>query len=89
MRRVRVKISGLVQGVFYRAACADLAERLGLAGSIRNTPCGVVEAVFEGDEGRVDDMLVWCRKGPPHARVDRLEVVEEVPTGAEGFRITR
>ena len=83
-----MKISGLVQGVFYRAACADLAERLGLAGSIRNAPCGVVEAVFEGDEGRVDDMLAWCRKGPPHARVDRLEVVEEVPTGAEGFRIT-
>jgi acylphosphatase len=89
MRRVRVQISGHVQGVFFRTSCADRAERLGLSGWIRNASDGGVQAVFEGDDAGVDAMLAWCRKGPPHARVDRLEVVEEVPTGAEGFRITR
>jgi acylphosphatase len=89
MRRARVHISGHVQGVFFRASCADRAERLGLSGWIRNASDGGVQAVFEGDDAGVEEMLAWCRKGPPHARVDRLEVVEEVPTGAEGFRITR
>jgi acylphosphatase len=89
MRRVRAHISGHVQGVFFRASCADRAERFGLSGWVRNASDGGVQAVFEGDDAGVDAMLAWCRKGPPYARVDRLEVVEEVPTGAEGFRITR
>lgn len=88
MRRVRVQISGHVQGVFFRVSCARRAEELGLAGWVRNASVGRVEAVFEGDGAEVEAMLGWCRKGPPHAEVDRLEVVEETPTGAEGFRIT-
>ena len=89
MRRVRTRISGLVQGVFFRASCADMAERLGLAGWVRNASDGGVEAVFEGEDAVIEAMLTWCRKGPPFARVDRVEVVEEAPTGAEGFRIAR
>ena len=89
MRRVRVHISGHVQGVFFRTSCADLAERLGLSGWVRNIEGGGVEAVFEGTESAVERMLSWCREGPPLARVDRLEPVDEVPTGGSGFRITR
>ena len=88
MRRVRLMISGSVQGVFFRVSCAERAEDLGLAGWVRNASAGGVEAVFEGEDAGVDAMLAWCREGPPHARVDRVEVVEEVPTGARGFRIT-
>lgn len=88
MRRARVMISGRVQGVFFRASCAERAEALGLSGWVRNAPSGGVEAVFEGEEADVDAMLGWCRHGPSHARVDHVEVVDETPTGAKDFRIT-
>jgi acylphosphatase len=87
MRRVRVLVSGRVQGVFFRASCAERADGLGLAGWIRNVPGGDVEAVFEGSESVVEQMVRWCREGPPLARVDRIDVVDEVPTGGSGFRI--
>ena len=89
MRRVRARISGRVQGVFFRASCADRAEALGLSGWVRNASDGGVEAVFEGEDAGVEAMLGWCRTGPPYAQVDGVEVVEETPTGAEGFRITQ
>jgi acylphosphatase len=89
MRRVRARISGRVQGVFFRTSCAERAEALGLTGWIRNASDGAVEAVFEGADAGVEALLAWCREGPPNAQVDGVEVLEETPTGAEGFRITR
>jgi acylphosphatase len=89
MRRVRARISGRVQGVFFRASCAGRARALGLSGWVRNASDGGVEAVFEGEDAGVESMLAWCRRGPPYAEVDRVEVREEAPTGAEGFRVTR
>jgi acylphosphatase len=86
-RRVKVVVSGQVQGVFFRAECASLARRLGLAGSIRNRPDGRVEAVFEGDPDAVEEMIEWCRHGPPLARVDGVDVEEGAPTGETQFRI--
>jgi acylphosphatase len=84
---VRVLVSGRVQGVFFRAACAREARRLDLAGSVRNTGGGGVEAVFEGEDAAVDRMVDWCRDGPDLARVDSVEVVEEAPVAEAGFRI--
>lgn len=85
VRRVRVVVSGRVQGVFFRATCARLARSLGLGGSVRNVPDGRVEAVFEGPSEDVDAMVAWCRKGPEHARVDEVEIHEEPPTGVRAF----
>jgi len=85
MRRVRVRLSGRVQGVFFRASCAERADDLGLGGWIRNVPGGGVEAVFEGTESAVAQMVSWCREGPPLARVDRIDVVDEAPAGESGF----
>ncbi len=89
MRRVRVRAWGRVQGVFYRASCAERARELGLSGWVRNMPGGGVEAVFEGSERAVEDMVSWCRDGPAHARVDRFEVIDEDVVGSTEFRITR
>jgi acylphosphatase len=89
MRRVRVSVIGHVQGVFYRASCARLATRLGIAGSIRNVGHDGVEAVFEGRDEDVEELLAWCHRGPEDARVERVEVSEETPTGERGFRVTR
>ena len=85
MKRVRLVVSGRVQGVFFRATCARRARALGLGGSVRNMPDGSVEAVFEGPSGDVEAMVAWCRTGPELARVDEVEVQEEPLTGIRTF----
>jgi acylphosphatase len=87
MTRAHVRIRGRVQGVFFRAEARVRAESLGLAGWIRNAPDGNVEAVFEGDEERVQSMVDWCRRGPSGASVDDVEVELEEPTGETGFSV--
>jgi len=87
MKRVHVRIYGLVQGVFFRANTKKMAEKLGINGWVRNMPDGSVEAVFEGDDKAVEKMIEWCHHGPPMARVDRVEIKEEEPKGETGFRI--
>jgi len=82
-----VLVSGRVQGVFFRTTCATRARRAGLAGFVRNLPDGSLEAVFEGSSPAVREMVEWCRGGPPHADVDRVEVLEEPPTGDDGFLV--
>lgn len=87
MKRVRVLVSGRVQGVFFRATCAARARELGVAGWVRNLPDRRVEAAFEGEDAAVDAMVAWCREGPPYARVEHVEVTPEEPLGETGFRI--
>ena len=87
-RRVRVYVSGRVQGVFFRDSTRERAQRLGVSGWVRNLPDGRVEAVFEGEAGAVDEMVRWCHEGPPHARVEGVEVREEPVSGdQEGFEV--
>jgi acylphosphatase len=87
VRRVRVTIAGRVQGVFFRASCAEEARRLGLAGWVRNASDGRVEAAFEGSDRAVEMMLRWCRSGPSLAIVDDVHELDEEPRGEHGFRI--
>ena len=75
--RARVKISGLVQGVFFRASTRDEAIKERLVGWVRNLPDGTVEAVLEGGKDGVCAMLKWCEKGPSPARVDSLDITWE------------
>jgi acylphosphatase len=89
MDRVRVNITGEVQGVFFRATCARRARELGVSGWVRNTSDGSVEAVFEGPGEAVDTLVAWCREGPPGARVEDVNVVSEPPVGDRGFRVVR
>ncbi|HIE34064.1 MAG TPA: acylphosphatase [Candidatus Altiarchaeales archaeon] len=79
--RVHVFISGRVQGVFFRASTRDKALELGLTGWVRNLPDDRVEAVFEGEEEKVKEMLKWCNKGPAFASVSDVEYTIEKPTG--------
>jgi acylphosphatase len=92
MARVRahVWISGRVQGVFFRSHTKELADELGLTGWVRNLPDGRVEAVFEGEEDAVQRAIEWCKRGPPLASVEKVEVRYEQPTGEfKDFRILR
>lgn len=85
--RRRVVAHGLVQGVSFRETTRETAEAAGVAGWVRNRPDGVVEAVFEGAASAVDELVAHCRVGPPGARVDRIDVVDESPAGLRGFTI--
>lgn len=87
MTRVRVRVRGRVQGVFFRAEARAQAEALGVAGWIRNADDGSVEAVFEGADEQVDSLVEWCRRGPAGARVDEVEAVSEEPAGEIGFQV--
>ncbi|MBS7622192.1 acylphosphatase [Candidatus Bathyarchaeota archaeon] len=75
--RVHVYVSGFVQGVFFRHETKKHADRLGVKGWVRNLPDGRVEAVFEGDQEAVEEMLKFCKKGSLGAKVKNVEVNSE------------
>jgi acylphosphatase len=87
MVRRRVRAHGSVQGVFFRDATRREAERRGVAGWVSNRSDGSVEAVFEGDAVAVERLVAFCREGPGHADVARLEVSEEEPEGLASFDV--
>jgi acylphosphatase len=75
--RAHVFISGRVQGVFFRSETRREARRLGVAGWVRNMPNGKVEAVFEGEEKTVKEIIELCKRGPTGARVTDVHVIWE------------
>jgi acylphosphatase len=87
MTRRRVVAQGRVQGVFFRDATAREARSAGVAGWVRNRSDGAVEAVFEGADAAVDRMVQFVRRGPGHADVEDVEVIEEEPEGLESFEV--
>lgn len=87
MVRRRVLISGRVQDVFFRDSTQREAERAGVAGWVRNTADGRVEAVFEGDRDAVEAMVSWCREGPDSADVSDVEAYDEEPEDLSGFTV--
>ena len=87
MTRVRLRIHGRVQGVWFRESTRREAERHGVAGWVANRPDGSVEAVLEGASDAVAAVSAWARAGPPGARVERVEETSEEPQGADGFAV--
>ena len=85
--RAHVYVSGQVQGVNFRGATQEEAERLGLNGWVRNLQDGRVEAVFEGDSETVRQMIDWCESGPSSAEVTDVTVEQEEPAGESGFEV--
>lgn len=79
--RARVIVHGLVQGVWFRASTKEEADRIGVKGWVRNLPDGSVEAVFEGEKKKVEEVIGWCHRGPSGARVSKVDIVWEPPTG--------
>ena len=81
-----VRITGRVQGVWFRGWTVDEATRLKLSGWVRNRRDGAVEALFSGPAPAVDQMLAACRRGPPAASVDDVTVSPANPPTQPGFR---
>ena len=88
--RAELIVTGRVQGVFYRASARDEAERLGLVGEVRNLPDGSVELLAEGEQAVLEELIAWCRRGPPMAQVSEVSIRWLPATGRlSSFRVTR
>ncbi|EMA68131.1 acylphosphatase [Halorubrum aidingense JCM 13560] len=85
--RAHVFVSGRVQGVYYRATTRDTAREKGVDGWVRNLDDGRVEAVFEGPEATVREMVDWCETGSRAAEVDAVDVEYEESEGLDGFEV--
>ena len=87
MQAARLRITGRVQGVGYRAWAMRRARNLGLNGWVRNLTDESVEALIAGEEAAVAAMIEACRQGPSPARVERVDVQPAVASDVpEGFR---
>ncbi len=87
--RARIRVTGIVQGVAFRQSAADEARRLGVRGFVRNLADGSVEAEAEGDRAGVEALVRWCRRGPPAAQVEAVDVEWLPHRGDLGpFRVT-
>lgn len=87
IKKVRLRIYGVVQGVGFRNFVRQKASSLGLAGYARNVPDGSVEVVLEGDEEAVDAAIDACKIGPPSSIVARVDIETLSPSKMKGFRI--
>ncbi len=87
--RAHVFVSGHVQGVYFRATTRDRATAVGVDGWVRNLDDGRVEAVFEGKQTAVDELVSFCHEGSPAATVEDVTVEYESPEGLAGFEVRR
>ncbi len=87
-KRIRITVSGRVQGVGFRASAREKALSLGLVGWVRNLADGRVEILAEGSPASISALVEWCGHGPRWARVERLAAVDETPIGEfDGFTV--
>lgn len=91
MGRVRIKVHGRVQGVFYRQSTADHARMLGLCGWVANQDDGSVQIDAQGPREKLESLIIWCRKGPPSAQVAdlALEWLDDLDSNYTRFEILR
>lgn len=72
MKQALIKVSGKVQGVFFRAHAKEQALKFGLTGYVKNLPDGTVEALVQGEEAAINNFIEWCKKGSPSAQVEKV-----------------
>ncbi len=84
---VHIVVHGRVQGVFFRASAQARARELNLTGWVKNRADGMVEIHAEGEKKDLDLFAEWCRKGPPVARVENLDLERASPQGFNDFDV--
>lgn len=89
MKHLTIKISGKVQGVFFRASTKDAAEQMDIKGFVRNEKDGSVYVEAEGEDDNLTQFLAWCHQGPPHAEVKNVHIEEDGIQGFSRFEIKR
>ena len=84
---LQLRVTGLVQGVFFRAWARDEAQALGVSGWIRNCSDGSVEALLEGEAEAIEELIDLLREGPPGAQVEDVEIEEADREGLSSFEV--
>ncbi len=86
--RAHIVVSGIVQGVFFRANTRSKAQMIEVTGWVRNRPDGTVEVIAEGERERIQRFIDWCHKGPSGASVSKVDVRWEEYSGEfQGFEV--
>jgi acylphosphatase len=88
-KHVSIKVSGRVQGVFFRASAKTKADELHINGFVQNEPDGSVYIEAEGEETNLKTFIDWCHHGPQHAQVTGCEIKEATLKNLIGFKIHR
>jgi len=78
-KHVQVKISGQVQGVFFRANTQKIAQSLGLKGFVKNEPDGGILIIAEGEQEKLEELVKWCHQGPSRAMVEKIDISWQEP----------
>lgn len=88
MERVKLRIKGRVQGVFFRASTKQTADVLGIKGWVKNMPDGTVETLAEGESKELEKFIEWCKNGPANANVTGIDINNDIATGEfDNFKI--
>lgn len=89
IKHLNIRVTGLVQGVFYRATASLKASQLGITGFVRNERDGSVYIEAEGHADKLAIFAMWCQQGPTGARVEKVETEEGTVKGFERFETKR
>lgn len=89
LQTISIIVSGKVQGVFFRQSTKEIATNLGINGQVKNLPDGSVYILSTGTKDQLDNLLAWCRQGPPKATVIRIDIKELSYQLYDGFEILR
>lgn len=87
IKHSQIHIFGKVRGVFFRASAKQQADALGVVGFAQNQPDGSLYIEAEGEEEALDKFVNWCKKSPPLARVEFVEIEEGRPKGYSEFKV--
>jgi len=89
MQTISITVSGRVQGVFYRQSTREKARELGISGNVKNLADGTVYIIATGTRDQLDQLIEWCKKGPPKAVVSAVETKDLPFHEFSGFHIDR
>jgi len=89
LKHFDIIVHGYVQGVYYRGSALKVAQNLGISGFVQNLSDGSVYIEAEGLSENLTEFIAWCRQGPAHARVERLEVTPGICNQLDDFYIKR
>jgi acylphosphatase len=89
LKTVSITVTGKVQGVFYRQTAKEKATELGIKGEVKNMPDETVQITVTGTKEQIEQLIEWCRQGPPKAEVQNV-ITEEMPLQSfDKFSIVR
>ena len=89
MKNLNITVTGVVQGVFFRATTKAVADQLGVKGFVKNQPDGSVYIEAEGDDFSLESFLDWCHKGPERSRVEKVEATEGELKNYRNFEVVK